>query len=554
MPDVKLGRSVLLPGVLSKLNTLAMVIALLLSLPLLTVFASLFWPASDRFQHLVDTVLAGYVINSLWLTVWVGLGTLLVGTATAWLVTMCRFPGSQVLQWALVLPLTVPTYVIAYAYTDFLQHPGPVQTLLRDLTGWGPRDYWFPEIRSLGGAALVFTLVLYPYVYLLARAAFLRPSTAAFDAARSLGRNPWQAFLSISLPMARPALVAGVALAIMETLADFGAVAHFGLPTFTTGIYRTWFSMGDRIAASQLAAGLVTLVALLLLIERLSRGQARRTGPDVERRGAQFPLAGWRGLMAFLCCALPVVLGFVLPVLILVDLAAPHWSLITQSRFLDLIWNTLELAALGAVCCVLIAVLLAYAVRLRPGPITQTTTRLASLGYAMPGSIIAVGILLPLAEFDTLVDQFARQTFDMSTGLLLTGSIAALIYAYMVRFMAIAFASAETALNRVTPAMDAAAKTLGKSSGGILFSIHIPLMRGGLLTACLIVFVDILKELPATLIMRPFNFDTLAVQAHQFASDERLAEAAVPSLMIVGVAMLPVLLLTRQIAKSSLQG
>lgn len=529
----------------------AFVLALILALPLLTVFAALSWPSSERFHHLVETVLGGYIVNSIWLSGLVGLGTLLLGTSTAWLVTMCRFPGRALLQWALVLPLTVPAYVIAYAYTDFLQHPGPVQTLLRQVTGWGPRDYWFPQIRSLGGAALIFTLVLYPYVYLLARAAFLRPTNAAFEAARSLGRSPWQAFLTVSLPIARPALAAGVALAVMETLADFGAVAHFALPTFTTGIYRTWFSMGDRVAASQLAAGLVTLVLILLLLERWTRGRAPRTGPDVQRQAAQFHLVGQRAWGAFILCALPVFLGFVLPIAILGELAWPHWALFSRQRFVDLIWNTVELASFGALVCVLMAVLLAYAVRLSPGPMTQATTRLASLGYAMPGSIIAVGILLPLAAFDQLIDQFARAHLGVSTGLLLTGSLFALLYAYSVRFMAVAFNNTEAALARVTPAMDAAAKTLGKSAIVTLWSVHLPLMRGGLLTAFLIVFVDILKELPATLIMRPFNFDTLAVQAHQFASDERLAEAAVPSLIIVSVALLPVVLLSREIARSA---
>ena len=529
----------------------AIVIAVLLTLPLFSVASSVFLDGKGTLDHLMQTVLGQYIRNTLALFVMVGVGTAVIGVATAWLVTMCQFPGRRLLQWALILPLTVPAYVIAYAYTDFLQHPGFVQTLLRDLTGWGPRDYWFPNIRSLGGAGLIFTLVLYPYVYILARAAFLKPPNSAFNASRTLGRGPWRAFFTISLPMARPAIIGGMALALMETLADYGAVAHFGVPTFTTGIYRTWFAMGDRIGATQLAAGLVTFVFVLVALERINRGSARRSGPGLERQGELFQLSGLRAWTATIACALPACLGFLLPVAVLFELGLPHFHILAEPRYVQLLSNSFTLALAGSLMAVMLAVLLAYAARLTPGSLTQTTNRIASLGYAVPGSIVAVGILLPLAWFDTTLDSFMRDRFGISTGLLLTGSIMALLYGYMVRFIAVALNATEASLSKVTPAMDGAARTLGSGAGGTLLRVHMPIIRGGLLGAGLIVFVDSLKELPATLIMRPFNFDTLAVQAHRLASDERLAQAAVPSLVIVAVALLPVILISQQISRDS---
>ena len=527
----------------------ALVVALILLLPLVTVLSSAFYAGGGAWRHLAATVLPGYVANTAALIVLVGAGTLVVGTGTAWLVTMCRFPGHRILKWALVLPLTVPGYVIAYAYTDFLQHSGPVQSLLRTVTGWGPRDYWFPNVRSLEGAALMFTLVLYPYVYMLGRAAFLRQSGAAFATARTLGSGPWRAFFRVAVPMARPALAGGVALALMETLADFGAVAHFGVQTFTTGIYRAWFSIGDRVGAMHLAVCLVGFVFLVVGLERLQRRRVPNRAAPKREPITPIQLTGARAWLAFAAASLPLTLGFILPVAILAELALPYLAVLGEPRYLGLIRNSFTLAGVGAAVTVMLALLLAYAARLNPGRVTTVSNRLVSLGYALPGSIIAVGLLVPLATFDNHLDAFMRASFDISTGLLLTGTATALIYGYTVRFMAVALNAVEASLATVTSSMDQAARALGSSALAALARVHIPIIRGGLLTAGLIVFVDIMKELPATLIMRPFNFDTLAIQAYRLASDERLAQAAVPSLVIVAVGLLPVIVLSRAISR-----
>ncbi|WP_018701042.1 ABC transporter permease [Amorphus coralli] len=528
----------------------ALSVSLVLLSPIIAVVAAAFGAGSGTWAHLAATVLPLYVINTVVLVVAVTVGVFVIGTGTAWLVTMCRFPGKRVLEWALILPFAAPAYVIAYAYTDFLQHPGPVQTWLRALTGWGPRDYWFPEIRSLEGAAVVFTLVLYPYVYLLARAAFLQQSACTLEVARTLGRTPWTAFFRVALPMARPAIAVGVSLALMETLADFGTVAHFGVQTFTTGIYRAWFSMGDRVAAAQLSLSLVGVVLVILLTERMQRGGR---GFDSGRRFDTLPeyrLEGTRAWLATAACFLPIALGFLLPLIILGRLSYLNAHALFGERYLTLILNSFTLAGCGAFATVLVGLVLAYAARSRPGIQSTIANRLVSLGYAMPGSIIAVGLLIPLTTFDNALDAWMRATLGISTGLLLTGTIAALVFAYMVRFMAVALNTLEASLGKITLSIDEAARTLGAGTGRLLFRVHLPLISGGVLTAALIVFVDILKELPATLIMRPFNFDTLAIQAYRLASDERLAEASTPSLVIMAVGLLPVLLLSRQIART----
>ncbi len=525
--------------------------ALLIALPILGVLASFFMPAGDTWPHIRDTLLVTMVTNSVLLAVGTGVGVTLIGVATAWLVTMCRFPLRGFFEWALVLPLAVPAYVLAYVYTDFLQHPGAVQTALRALTGWGPRDYWFPEIRSLEGAILLFSLAFYPYVYLLARTAFLQQSISLLDASRSLGCTPAQSFWRVALPMARPAIAAGLALALMETLAEFGAVSHFGIQTITTGIYRVWFSFGDRILAVQLSGALLTLTLALLVFERWNRGQQRYDEPRAQFQALQrHDLGPWAKLGAFLVCGLPTLLGFLLPVGLLCYLSVTSGHALFESRTLTLMRNTVILGGLGAVVATVIALVMAYAARLHPGAIATWVNRLAGMGYALPGTVIAVGILIPLARFDNAIDAWARSVFGVSTGLIFTGTIASLIYAYVVRFLSVSLNAVDAGLTRVTPNMEAAARALGAGPTATLWRVHAPILSTGLLTAALIVFVDVVKELPATLIMRPFNFDTLAIQAYRLASDERLAEASTASLVIVAVGLLPVILLSRTIARS----
>jgi iron(III) transport system permease protein len=462
---------------------------------------------------------------------------------------MCEFPGRRIFEWALVLPLAAPSYVAAYAYTDFFQPAGPVQTVLRAITGWTVGDYWFPDIRSLPGAAAMFVAVLYPYVYLLARAAFLEQSAGPIEAARALGCNAWEAFARVAVPLARPAIVAGAALALMETLADFGTVAYFGVPTFTVGIYRAWFSMNDPVAAAQLSLALLAFVVVLLAAERRSRGQARYFQTAGRAKPLpRYPLRGARAGLAVLACALPLLVGFILPAAILAGLTFAGGGVGLGARLIGMAANTVTLAMLAAVLALFVALLLAYAQRLHPGPLTRGTARLAGTGYAMPGSVIAVGVLIPLGAFDNAVDSWMRSMFGVSTGLLLTGTIAALIFAYLVRFLAVSLQTVEASLAKITPSMDGAARTLGARPGRVLARVHMPLLRPSLFAALLIVFVDVTKELPATLLLRPFNFDTLAVQAYNLAADERLAEAAAASLGIVAAGLLPIIVLARAAA------
>ena len=509
----------------------------------------------DTWNSLMATVLPRYAWTTVKLVVLVGIGTAAVGTATAWLVTTCSFPFRRTFEIVLALPLAFPAYVLAYAYTDLLDHPGAVQTALRNVTGWGPQDYWFPEIRSLGGAAAMLISVLYPYVYLLARAAFLKQSPTAYFAARTLGHSAWSAFWRISLPIARPAIAGGVILALMETIADFGTVAHFGVQTFATGIYSAWFSMGDRMAASQLALCLLVVALAFALMERAQRGAAKRfpagSRHDTMKRHS---LGGWPAAAAFFACLLPVAIGFVIPLVVLTNMAIDAGRSPFSPRYLDFVQNSLTLAAITAVVTVAAATVVGFCARIAPSLAARFSAAAAGIGYAVPGGVIAVGLLLPFAAIDNTIDAWARSHLGISTGLLFTGSIGLLVVAYMVRFIAAALGAFDTGISAIKPNIDAAARTLGRTSGRMLIEIHLPLMRTSLLTALLIVFVDVMKELPATLIMRPFNYDTLAVQAYRLASDERLTQAALPSLMIVGFGLLPVVLLCHTIGKSGRPG
>lgn len=531
-------------------SLLAFVLALLVALPVLVVFAALFVPHGEIWSHLVSTVLLGYVGHTLALAAGVAIGVTLIGVGSAWLVTMCRFPGRGLFEWALLLPFAVPTYIIGYTYTDLLQFAGPLQTALRETMDWSRQDYWFPEIRSLGGAIVVMTLVLYPYVYLLSRAAFLSQSSCLLDVSRTLGRNPWRHFVEVAVPMARPAIVGGVALALMETMADFGTVQHFGISTFTTGIYRTWFALGEPMAAAQLAAVLMVFVLSMLWIERGSRANRRYDHTTAMRPLTCYHLSAGRGGLATLACFLPIFLGFLLPALVLMKMTWHEGDLSMAGKFLPLAWNSLTLATLASGLTVGIAVLVAYGVRLRPSLSMKIASSIAGLGYAIPGTVIAVGVLIPFARLDNALNGWLEAHLGISTGLLLSGTIIGLLFAYLVRFLAVALNSVESGFGKINRHLDDAARSLGHHPGGTLCRVHLPLLRGALLTAVVIVFVDVLKELPATLIMRPFNFETLAVRVYQFASDERLAEASTAALAIVAVGLLPVIILSRAIAQS----
>jgi iron(III) transport system permease protein len=537
-------------GRLGWLGWISIATAALVLAPIVAVVSNVFLPGETTWAHLVSTVLPEYLVNTFLLVLLVAAGVIFFGVISAWLVTVYSFPGQRVLEWALVLPLAMPAYVMAYAYTDWLQAAGPLQTTLRELTGWQVREYWFPEIRSLPGAAAMLSFALYPYVYLLARNAFLDQSRTTLEAARLAGYGAWRRFWHVALPLARTGIVAGTALALMEALADFGTVSYFAVNTFTTGIYRAWLSLGDSVAAGQLASCLLVFVLLMLSLERIHRGGARYAGKRIPMPPQ--PLRGGPAAAAFALCASPVTLGFLVPAGVLLKLALTDPEARFGARTYSLIVNTFTLAGVAAVAAVVVAVLLAYAARATKNPLVHAANRLAVLGYALPGAVIAVGILLPLGKVDNAIAAWVYQEFGVKTGLLLTGSITALIYAYVVRFLAVAFQAVEAGLTRVTPSMDDAARSLGHSPARTLLRVHVPLMWGSLLTAALLIFVDVMKELPATFAMRPFNFDTLAVEAYNLAKDERIAEAAVPSLLMVGIALAPLILLSRQISRSSL--
>ncbi len=537
---------------LGRLTLAATVIGALCALPVASVFLNLFATGTPGvWEHLAQTVLPEYAVNTLWLMLGVGTGVIAVGVATAWLTAMHDFPGRRVFEWALILPLSIPAYVIAFVYTDLLQFVGPVQGWLREVTGWSKADYWFPDVRSLGGAIAMFILVLYPYVYLLARTAFLERSTSLLEAGRTLGMGSAGVFFRIALPLARPAIVAGTALALMEAIADFGTVSYFGVPTFTTGIYQAWFSMGDRIVSAQLSAALLGFVTLVLLLEHLSRGRRRFHETSQRARApSRHRCTGLAAFAATLTCLVPLALGFLLPAGLLLGMTIAEGDAQIGARFVHLALNSVTLAAITAALLVMLALLMTYNARLNPGVFSQGLNRTVGLGYAVPGLVIAVGVLIPLARFDNALDAWMRTSFGISTGLLLTGSIAALVFAYIVRFFSVGLQTVEASLIKVRPSMDDAARSLGCGPLEALLRIHVPIIARGLFTAALLVFVEVMKELPATLVVRPFNFDTLATQVYILAQDERLAEASTAALAIVAVGLIPLIMISRNIAKT----
>lgn len=533
----------------------ALALCALVVLPIAAVLSNMFYASNGTILHLAKTILPEILLNTIGLLLLVGVGVAAIGTGCAWLVTMYRFPASRVLAWLLLLPLAMPAYIIGYAYTDFLAFAGPLQSAVRGWFGWGRSDYWFPNIQSLWGVSLMLTLVLYPYVYFLARSAFLDQSPTALDVARTLGHGGRDRFLKIALPLARPSIAAGLALALMEALADLGTVQYFGINTFTTAIYRTWFGMGDRVAAGQLASALLLFVAALVVIEQAARRRSRfhRTSArDITIR--QIRLSGMPAWTATAACSLPVILGFILPVLILIGLHREGGDDLFGPRFLALAWNTFALAGFAALVVTATGLFVAYALRLARSDTLRTLLRFSTFGYALPGTVIAVGILVSLGAADQMLDHSFKALFGVSTGLLLSGTVMALLFAYLVRFLAVAAGGLEAGFGRIPASMDQVARTLGCSSGEVMRRVHLPLLRRPLMTAAILVFVDVLKELPATLIIRPFNFDTLAVRVYQLASDERLAQASTGALVIVAIGLVSVGVLAGIVKGTSRRG
>ncbi len=528
----------------------AAVTTAIVALPVLSVLILALFPEENIWPHLLDTTLPRYLVTTLQLMAGVAFITLVIGLASAWAVTMCDFPGRKFFEWAMLLPFAVPAYVIAYVYTSLLDYAGPVQTAMRDWFGWhNAADYWFPEIRSLEGATLMIGLVLYPYVYLLARAAFLEQSPSLFAVSRSLGHSAISTFFRVVLPIARPAVAVGLSLVLMETLNDFGTVDFFAVQTLTAGLFDTWMNLGNLGGAAQIATTMLAFVVILVTLERYSRRKPRQFAARANREPIRrFTLSRPRQGVCMAVCAVPVIFGFLLPAATLGHYA---WEYFDESWNPDFVRNTLNslfLSGTAALTTLIIGVTLAYSRRLHDTRGMRVMMRLSSLGYAMPGAVLAVGVIVPLAGFDNWVDGILRDNFGVSSGLLLSGTAFALVFAYTVRFLAVSAGSVESALQKITPSMDMASRSLGHTPGNTLLKVHLPMLRGTLITAALVVFVDCMKELPATLILRPFNFETLATYVYQFASDEKLAHSALPALIIVLAGIIPIILMSKSIS------
>lgn len=525
----------------------AVIIAALVVLPIAAVLWIALFPRENIWPHLMATTLPRYLTNTVVMVGGVGIMSSAIGAGAAWLISMYRFPGARWLEWLLLLPLAIPAYVGAYALVDFLDYSGPVQALLREMMGWtSAADYSFPAIRSRWAAVLVLSAALYPYVYLLTRAAFHEQSGSSYEVARALGAGPLALFWRVGLPLARPAIAAGAAIAMMEAVADYGVVDYFGVQTLTTGIFTTWLEGGNAGGAAQIAVMILGMVLALIALERVGRRRARYFQSARQPRPIlRQSLPGWAGWLATLACVLPVLAGFVLPVAIMLSYALTKPQAWFGPGLLKALWHTLATGGLGAVLTVGLALFMVYGVRLSGRSLPRRLLPLTTLGYAAPGAVLAVGILIPLAALDHRLADLIQGVTGHDPGLLLTGSAAAVVLAYVVRFFAIGQGAVDSAFGRVSPSLSMAARSLGRDAGGTLRDVYLPMMRGSVGAALLLVFVDCSKELPATLLLRPFNYETLATRVHEKASIEQLAEAAPAALLVMAVGLLAVALLAR---------
>lgn len=528
-------------------------VATILVLPLVALILQALQPDEAVFGHLMATVLPTYIINSLLLIFWVSLGALLLALPCAWLMARCEFVGRRYLQWALLLPLAMPGYIVAYVYTDLLDYAGPVQRSLRTIFSWSsPQDYFFPDIRTLGGAACMLSLVLFPYIYLLARTAFMEQSLSLAHASRIMGCSPWQSFWRLSLPMARPALAVGVALVAMETAADFATVNYFAVPTLTTAVYDTWLGYGNLTAAAKLSAIILLVVFSLIGFERFARRkqqlfqkQSRIQASDLYR------LSAVQTAVALSFCATLLLLAFLLPFGILLSYAIGYFEQSWDESFWQLSLNSLSLALITSLICCLIALLLMFVRRISPRPSDALPSRLASTGYALPGTVLAIGVLVPLTMLDFAINDLADLLGLDGPGLILTGSVVALIFAFCVRFVAIAIGSVESSYKRISPSLDMVSLTMGQSPRQLLQRVHLPLLGKGLFAGALLVFIESMKELPAALLLRPIGFENLATYVFQFVSDEKLEHGALAAIVIILVGLVPLIYLNRSLEQHS---
>jgi len=525
----------------------AVLIALIVLSPIMSVIWIAFTPSENIWPHLISTTLPRYLRTTLVAMFSVGLLAASFGTGTAWLIARYKFPLSRWLEWLLLLPLAIPAYVGAYALVDFLEYAGPVQTLLRQIFGWSTaRDYWFPEIRSLTAAVIVLAAALYPYVYLLARTAFREQSGCGHEVAQSLGAGPFERFWRIGLPLARPAIAAGTAIVMMETVNDFGTMDYFAVQTLTTGIFSVWLESSNAGGAAQIALVVLCLVVFLVALEKFSRRKERHYNLSNRARPIERDqLKGFAGFLAMTLCALPFVIGFVLPVSVISWHAVGNLDEFTARGLIKALVNTLVVGGIAATVTVIAGLFMVYGVRLSGRRLPQFLLPVTTIGYAAPGAVLGVGLLIPLAATDNAVADAIWAATGYDIGLIMTGSAFALVLAYSVRFFAIAQGAADAAMGRVSPSLPMASRSLGRTLGGTLRDVYLPLIRGSIGSALLLVFVDCVKELPATLLLRPFNYETLATRVHQQASLENLGNAAPSAVLIVLVGLAAVVLLAR---------
>jgi len=528
-----------------------LLITLMIAGPIIAILWLASFPSDDIWKHLIQTVLFRYTYTTCFLMIGVGIGTLLIGVSSAWLVTCCEFSGRRHFEWALLLPMAIPAYIIAFIYTDLLEYSGTVQESLRIFFSWkSPSDYWFPEIRSLGGAIFMMTFVLYPYVYLLSRVSFAEQSSSIIEVSRTLGRGPWDTFFRISMPLARPSLAIGVSLVLMEVLNDFGTVDFFAIETFTAGIYDVWMNMDSISGASQLSVALLIFVLFLLFTEKWGRRkQTFSNNTKTKKPIRRYQLQGYKSSISFFVCLIPILFGFILPSLILIRDSFIFYDFGDNFEFLKTMSNSFILSSLSAVTTTIFGIFLGYGQRIRKNKFIRGLIRFCSIGYAIPGSVLAVGVII----FFGKIDEFLNFIFEVTGEISLSGTLIIIIYAYSVRFLALSFGSIESSLSKVTPNMDAASRTLGMNSRKTLFKVHIPIIQKGVLASAILVFVDCMKELPMTLILRPFNFETLSTNVYQFASDELFEESALTALAIVLTGVIPVIILSNIISSENNQ-
>ncbi|NVP55032.1 ABC transporter permease [Mycoplana rhizolycopersici] len=524
-------------------------------MPLIAIITIAAGGSGSDWPHLINNVLPRATVRTFLLLAGVATATAITGVVTAWLTASCEFPLRRLLTVALVLPLAIPSYLSAYAFGQFLDYTGPVQTAIRTLFGFATRrDYWFPEVRTTGGAVLVLASVLYPYVFLAARAMFLMQGRAAADVARTLGAGPLTVFTKVQIPMARPAIMVGLTLVAMETLNDIGAVEYLGVQTLTFSIFDTWLNRGSLAGAAQIACVMLVFVAMLLVIERAARRRQRFTSNKTTAAVAdstRLRLTGWKRWTAVVACLLPPAFGFAIPVLVLGSYALQRLDQFASLRLLSALWHSVLISFSTACVAVLLAFLLAYAARTARSPMTILAGRLASFGYGVPGTVLAMGVLIPLARFDNGVDAVMREWFGLSTGLLLTGSGVAIVYACTVRFLTMAEGTIDAGFHKLSPHLDMASRTLGRTSAQTLRAVLLPMMRPATLTAALMVFIEAMKELSATIMLRPFNFNTLATLVYEDASRAKVEDASVAAMIIVAAGLIPVFFVSRSLNRTN---